>query len=158
MPTPWGRLPVVSIPDLVELKKTNRPADYDVITRLAMIRVGRESRPSPLLLRWALGHVFRVEDILELLLRFGTRIARVESPEMEWIQRWEDLLRRGKRLTPSDLDVGARKLGVKAQRLQARGRRYWLLRIDELRRLRSEGRLLAEGLPVSRSIASDDAR
>lgn len=63
MRTPWGRLPVVSIPDLVELKKTNRPADYDVITRLAMIRVGREDSPGPALLRWALANLFRIRGV-----------------------------------------------------------------------------------------------
>jgi hypothetical protein len=157
MPTPWGRLPVVSIRDLVELKKTNRPADYDVITRLAMIRVAREDSPGTGLLRWALSHLFRVEDVLELLLRFGKRMESGNPPGMSWVRRWRGLLGRGERPDVPEIDAAARKLGAKAQRLQAQGRRYWIVRIDELRRLRSEGRLLREGHRVTRAIASIDA-
>ena len=150
MPTPWGRLPVVSIPDLVELKKTNRPADYDVITRLAMIRLGQEDKPSPALLRWTLDHLFRVEDLLEVLLRFGEG---APPPGMAWIRAWQAVLRRGGRPTAPHVDAAARRLGAKAQKLQARGRRYWIPLIDELRRLRSGGLLLPEGARVTRSAA-----
>lgn len=152
MPTPWGELPVVSIPDLVELKKTNRPADYDVITRLSMIRLGQVEAPRPALLRWALGHVFRVEDLLEVLLRFGNQVGPI-PPGMSWIRDWKARLIRGDRPTPTQIDAVARKLGAKAQRLQALGRRYWLPLIDELRRLRSEGRLLPEAARVTRTLA-----
>lgn len=63
MVTPWGTLPVVSLEDLVELKKTNRPSDYEVISRLVLIRLSREPRPGPRLLAWALRNVFRPEDL-----------------------------------------------------------------------------------------------
>ena len=53
MDTPWGRLAVVSLEDLVELKKTNRPSDYEVITRLVMVRLGREPSPASAMLAWA---------------------------------------------------------------------------------------------------------
>lgn len=156
MRTPWGRLPVVSIADLVELKKTNRPADYDVITRLAMIRVGREDRPGPGLLRWALDHLFRVEDVLEILLRFWRRMEGAVPPGMGWIRRWMDLLSRGGRPNPMEVDAAAGRLGAKAQRLQARGRRHWLPRIEDLRRLRAEGGLLSEGAPVTQAVAPEE--
>lgn len=150
--TPWGALPVVSIPDLVELKKTNRPADYEVITRLAMIRAGQEARPSPRLLKWALDHLFRVEDVAEFLARFGGRLGRNLPPGMGWVRRWIAALRRGRRLTMAEMDRAARALGAKAGRLQARGRRYWIPRLEELRVLRAEGGLIPEGTPVSRAI------
>jgi hypothetical protein len=158
MPTPWGRLPVVSIPDLVELKKTNRPADYDVITRLALIRIGREDRPSPGVLRWAIENLFRVEDVLEFLRRFGNGLGRIAPRGMRWTQHWMMLLDRDKRPSARQIDRAARELGAKAQKHQALGRRYWLVRIEELRRLRSEGRLLPEGTPVTRTTALGAAR
>lgn len=154
MPTPWSPLPVVSIPDLVEMKKTNRPADYDVITRLALIRVGQARRPSMTLLGWALDHLFRVEDVLEFIRRFGSSRG-LDSPRgMTWTRRWRALLARGEQPSVAEVDRAARAIGAKAQRLQASGRRYWLVRIEELRRLRSEGGLLPEGTPVTRQLAS----
>jgi len=154
MPTPWSRLPVVSIPDLVEMKKTNRPADYDVISRLALIRVGQADRPSPAVLGWALDHLFRVEDVLEFLRRFGMRRGLGTPRGMAWLRRWRGLLARGKQPSRAEVDRAARALGEKAQKLQAAGRRYWLVRIEELRRLRSGGGLLPEGIPVTREISS----
>jgi hypothetical protein len=158
IPTPWGTLPVVSIPDLVELKKTNRPADYDVITRLALIRVGSQNRPSRTVLYWALDNLFRVEDVLEFLRRFE-KFQNLPAPKgMDWTRRWRTIVSRGERPSAADVDRAARTLGAKAQKLQALGRRYWLVRIEELRRLRSEGRLLPEGTPVTRAITSVASR
>ncbi len=39
MKTPLGEMPVVAIVDLVELKKTRRLGDYEVISRLAVARL-----------------------------------------------------------------------------------------------------------------------
>jgi hypothetical protein len=135
--TPWGVLPVVSIADLVELKKTNRPADYDVITRLARIRLSREASPRPATLRWTLDHLFRVEDLMEVVQQYGVRLRSLPAG-MAWLRK----------LRVSDVDAAARRLGDKAQRLQSEGRQYWIPLLEELRRLRSEGRLLPEGARV----------
>ncbi|MBI2901578.1 MAG: hypothetical protein HYY17_15450 [Planctomycetes bacterium] len=51
LPTPWGRLPVVSIEDLVELKKTRRLSDYEVISNLVRSRVDGAPRRTRSLLR-----------------------------------------------------------------------------------------------------------
>lgn len=143
MATPWGRLPVVSIPELVELKKTNRPADYDVITRLALIHLTRVKSPSPRQLRWTLERTClnssvdseQSEEFPPLRDRFFRReLGRGESPRDE------------------DIDRAAGALGARAQKLQALGRRYWAPRIEELRALRSEGRLIPEGTPVTRAL------
>jgi hypothetical protein len=40
MKTPWGVLKVVSVEDMIELKKANRAGDYEVISRLVRIRLG----------------------------------------------------------------------------------------------------------------------
>jgi hypothetical protein len=144
MATPWGRLPVVSIGDLVELKKTNRPTDYDVITRLAMIRAG--ARPGRALLRWAASNVFRAEDLWELVRRFPA------------VGAFGPAARAERSPTASEMDAVARRLAARAQALQARGRRYWLPRIDELRRMRSDGVLLTEGAPVTRAVMESGGR
>lgn len=155
MQTPWGKLSVVSIPNLVDLKKTNRPSDYDVITRLALIRVGRIARPSLALLRWTLDHLFRVEDVLEFLQHISSQQLGPAIPQgMGWTRRWMELLRDGQQPSIQEVDHAARKLGNKAQKLQSLGRRYWVTRIEDLRHLRSRGQLLPEGTPVTPAIMS----
>lgn len=137
--TPWGRIPVVGIEDLVELKKTNRPADYDVITRLAVLRVARSTSPS--VLKWAAANIFRVEDLWGLVETHGIRGVSADPAVRA--------LRRAEALGPQT-EAAARILAVRAQRLQEEGRRYWLPRIAELRELRASGGLIEEG----RSVAS----
>jgi hypothetical protein len=135
--TPWGTLRSVAIEDLVELKKTNRPADYDVITRLALLRAGRDKEPSSSRLRWCVRNIFRVEDLAALVREFGPRCGSDRAVR--------HLLK-----NPSKgVEAAAALLAEKAHRLQQAGRRYWLPRIAELRRLRAAGGLLREGLPVA---------
>ncbi|MFN3485387.1 MAG: hypothetical protein ACK44W_07895 [Planctomycetota bacterium] len=76
---------------------------------------------------------------------------------MGWIRRWKALLKRGRQPAAAEMDRAARLLGSKAQRLQALGRRTWIPCLEELRFLRSEGRWLAEGTPVSRAILGEAA-
>lgn len=110
-------MPFVAIEDLVEMKKTNRPGDYEVISSLAKIRLAQASRPSAALVRWALDHCFRSEDYSAILAAHGLR-------------------RQG------GLD---RRLEKRMAILMARGRRYWLPLIHELKGLRRRGLLWPEG-------------
>jgi hypothetical protein len=154
--SPWGRIPVVSIEDLVELKKTNRPADYEVITRLALIRLAREPRPSPTTLEWALRNMYQAEELWKAIEAHGPRIRAsilARSPAARLLHAsW-------KADRPPSLGVLARAARLLAKTAQAhldRGRAYWLPILDELRRMRSDGVLLCEGtlvqdIPVPRS-------
>lgn len=78
--TPWGRLPVVAIPELVESKKTNRPGDDDVILRRARLRLASLPSPHASRLRWALDSVFRAEDVHAIARSHAARLARDEAP------------------------------------------------------------------------------
>jgi len=140
MRTPWGPLPVVAIEDLVELKKTNRAADYDVITRLALIRLSHERAPSTRLLAWVVENVFRAEDLLDVVQRWG-RLVPADDAAVR-------VLRRVGSPAAAGVDRAARHIARRAQRLQERGRAYWLPRIDELREWRRRGSLIPEGLPA----------
>ena len=123
METEWGRIPVVSIEDLVALKLTRRLSDYEVVSNLVQLRLKEEARPSPSLLRWAARYSFRAEDRAAILRALG------QSPSVP----------------------GCRKaILAEIARLQARDARYWRVRIAELRRLRRTGALLVQGMPVSR--------
>lgn len=146
MATPWGMIPVVCIEDLVEIKKTNRPSDYEVITRLAMIRLGRESAPGPRLLDWGLRNAFRVEDLWAMIERYGSRAAPAGMPAPARAL-WR-ILSAGREPLEREILTASRKLAREALRLQERGRAYWIPRLRELRRMRAEGLLLPEGAMV----------
>ncbi len=121
MDTDWGRVPVVSIEDLIHLKMTRRLVDYEVISNLTQARVSAETAPRPALLRWAAKLSFRAEDRVAFLARLGRR----------------------KGLEPCRREIAREIAG-----LQERDVRYWRRHIAELRHLRKTGGLLAEGMPV----------
>lgn len=113
----WGRVPVVAIEDLVEMKKTKRLSDYEVITNLAQIRV--DGAPGdPGVVAWAAKNCFRAEDRLALLEGLGKK-TNIESC--------------GKRI--------AREIRI----MQRRDAEYWARRVSALRRLRKAGLLETEG-------------
>lgn len=58
--TDWGTLPTVGIRDLIELKKTQRLADYPVISALTLRLLEEATSPSDML-SWAARNLFTVE-------------------------------------------------------------------------------------------------
>lgn len=123
MPTSWGRIPVVSIEDLIALKLTRRLSDYEVISNLVRVRLAEEVPPTRALLRWAIAHSFRAEDRGELARQLG-----IPAPAEGWHHR----------------------ILAEISRLQSRDSAYWRRVIGDLRRLRRGKRLLPEGTLVSR--------
>jgi hypothetical protein len=127
---PIGPVRVVGVRDLVELKKTQRFADYDVISNLASAVLRDPSAPRREI-TWAARNSFRAEDRAALLARLG-------RPRTEADCRAAILA-----------EVG---------RLQSRDARYWRRIVADLRRLRRAGRLLEEGTPVADLVGGRGAR
>lgn len=123
--TDWGLLPVVHPMDLVEIKKTRRLADYDIITNLVLLYLAEKLKPGKAVVRWAVKNCFRPEERASMLARLGRR-RTVEQCVKDIVKEVADL--------------------------QAQDRTYWSAIIDELRDMRRDGRLLPDGLPVSRLI------
>jgi len=121
--TPWGRIPVVSIPDLVALKRTRRLSDYEVISNLVSIELAEAGEATRELWRWAYRNSYRVEDRLAIGRRIGIRLPRATL---------------------------RRQILAEVARLQSRDTAYWRGIIADLRRLRGAHRLLVEGAPVAR--------
>lgn len=144
--TPWGRLPVVSIEDLVEIKKTNRPADYDVITRLALLRLRQRRGLDPAVVRWALPNLFQSEALWEAV----RESAPEEVARFPAARRFYRIWRDHREPSPDDFARVDRILMRAARALMDAGRRYWTPRLEELRRWRRRGKLLEEGTPVAR--------
>ena len=122
VPTPWGRIQVIAIPDLIALKRTRRLSYYEVISNLVQVRLAAERDPTPEIWRWAYRNSYRVEDRLAIARRIGVR----RSPAG---------LRRG--------------ILAEVARLQADDAAYWRGIIADLRRLHRRRRLLADGTPVA---------
>jgi hypothetical protein len=121
MKTGWGVLPVVSIEDLVALKKTRRLYDYEVISNLVQLRMAQSDPPSRSLLAWAFRETFRAEDRAEFARQLGRSVSVAQC---------------------------RRHIAREIQRDQGRDVTYWRPIIRELRELRRLGRLLAQGSPV----------
>jgi hypothetical protein len=126
METPIGPLDVVSLEDLVELKKTRRLADYEVITNLVAIHLREKKSPSRTLLGWAERNSFRATDRTIYARMLGRRRSEADSQKL--------LLR-------------------EITRLQRRDTRHWSRVVADLRRMRTRGELLPEGTPVRELIA-----
>jgi hypothetical protein len=122
MKTDWGVLPVVSIEDLIALKKTRRLYDYDVISNLLQIRLAQSVRPSRLLLRWAMRESFRAED----------RVGFAEQL--------------GRRMTDSE---ARRQVAREIPKWQEKDVAYWRPIVRELRELRGRDLLLPQGSKVA---------
>lgn len=147
--TPWGVLRVVAPPDLAEMKKTNRPADYEVISRLARIRLAEEVAPGIRLLAWALENSFRAEDVAAIWDEYaGDRLAEAARrvPDFATIL---GALRVDKAIPSAHLERVAGRIARRMTRLLRLGREYWIPRIRELRTLRARGGLIPEGTLVA---------
>jgi hypothetical protein len=126
MATGMGRLPIVSIEDLVALKLTRRLSDYEVISNLVLLRLDEEAAPDRAILKWAARHSFRAEDRRDILRRLGATCTLAQC---------------------------RRRIAAEVVALQARDTAYWRRRIGVLRRLRQADRLLPQGVPVARLVA-----
>jgi hypothetical protein len=121
MDGPYGPVSVVSVPDLVELKKTQRFLDYDVISNLSAKVAGQGEIPARIL-RWAARNSFRPADRAAVLSRLGEHLSESRCRA--------DILR----------EVG---------KFQIRDAAYWLRIGRDLRCLRREGRLIPVGTSVA---------
>lgn len=117
MKSDWGSVPVVSIEDLVEMKKTKRLSDYEVISNLAQIRL-TEAPEDRVVQRWAAKNSYRPEDRREIFSKLGRNLS---------------------------LEICRRRISREIAVLQKRDARYWNARIRALRRLRRNGSLMPEG-------------
>jgi hypothetical protein len=121
MKTGWGELSVVSIEDLIALKKTRRLYDYEVISNLVQIRLEQSRHPSRKLLEWAVRESCRAEDRAEFARRLGRTLT----------------------VSRCRRDI-ARELPLAQERDVA----YWRPILRDLRELRRRGLLLPQGSPL----------
>lgn len=139
----WGMLPTVSIEDLIEIKKTQRLDDYPVVSRLVLSGLEGGSPPGKPRIEWALENLFTLESLSEFLRRFVDRQTETVLPQR---------LRTYRAALLEDHEVGddleasiASDLSRRILDCQQADRQYWRPIIEDLRRLRREGRLVRAG-------------
>lgn len=147
--TPWGILPVVGIPDLVELKKTQRLEDYPVISRLVLrycddpdINLDRRQT------HWAINHLFSLSSLGEFCQRHPKIIRRLDSKDMAVFRTWAFLIQRQKEHDAVLEQRIERQILRRIAVCQQSDRLYWRKIITELKQLRTQGLLLREGQKV----------
>lgn len=148
IPTVWGKLLVVAPEDLVLLKRTNRPADYEAISNLVRLRVSEDN--SPRTLYWGLNNTFDITDLVDYVAK-GVGILK-RWPPRSAVQRLLPMSSRRSRLPDAKIHAAARDLAIEMGELQEAGRRYWKPVIAELKQLQRSRRLIPEGTPVTNMV------
>lgn len=145
--THWGLLRTVGIRELVELKKTQRPRDYPIISRLALAFM-QERAPawSNSELEWARDHVFGIPEFTRLATEYPA-IQRALEPASV-LQRAAERLQKSGQLDPPLEDQLDEWFELRMAPLRRADRQFWRSVIQELRELREQGKLMSEGAPV----------
>jgi hypothetical protein len=146
METDWGRLTVIGLKDLVELKKTQRLEDYPIISNLALAWFAQpECRSTPNDLSWALENLFTLSALRLFHEAHPQAVEMVVAPVPEKVVLLVQEFASG--ADPSEAlenDVSS-MLQERIAALQQADRRHWRTIIAELRQLRAVGRLMTEG-------------
>lgn len=144
-PTDWGTLPTVGIRDLIGLKKTQRLADYPIVSALSL-RLLEESAPSAETIAWAARNLFTVETFFSFNERYPAWVE--SSPEDAPPSLAQVAGRALEDISDEIVAQATRWMAAAMARHQRADRQHWRRIIAQLRELRSNGGLMDEGAPV----------
>lgn len=144
--TEWGALSTVGIVDLVELKKTQRPRDYPIISRLALAFLEHRGKAATGEdHRWAIANMFSLAEFTRLVREYPEVVPEIDE---DVLRRATECVLRDDELAVEVEDEVVDFFDAKAAPLRKADRRFWRKVIDELRQLRSNGKLMRVGQPV----------
>ena len=143
--TDWGKLPTVGIRDLIEIKKTQRLADYPIVTALTL-RLLETSNVSAETLGWAVVNLFTTESFFSFNERYPPWIesAPKDMPQSLTQNPGKPI----EDISEAIVDEAVGWMATAMARHQRADRRYWRPIIDQLRKLRTDRTLMAEGAPI----------
>lgn len=151
--TDWGRLPVLGIRELAEIKKTRRLEDYAVISNL--VRIQYENLCSKEInskdWKWILTNSFEVEDILHYLS--SHRPARIIGKPLSrpcislCLKALNNPKHKEKYIEPA-----SKEIALEIEALRKKDRKYWEPIISQLRGMNSKRQLLIQGSNPSGSV------
>jgi hypothetical protein len=144
--TEWGKIPVIGLRDLVEVKKTQRIEDYSIISRLAVEWLDRaECGKSDADFQWALDNIFTLEQLDIFTRHWGDRLFEI-APEP--LQKYVRCVASGDQ-PPAEFEGEISAwMQNRMQKLQQADRLYWREIVADLRRLKAANQLLTVGAVV----------
>jgi hypothetical protein len=145
----WGRLHVIGLKDLVELKKTQRLEDYPVISKLALAWLDQPGcKREPDDFAWSVSNIFTVTELRVFFHEHSAalRLAGYDlpSPIREFARQ---LVATGDVAEEVVVRV-SEFMQLQIARLQQADRNHWRDIVAELKSLRESGGLQAEGNAV----------
>ncbi len=147
--TRWGNLHTVGIKELVELKKTQRPKDYPIISRLALAWLDeRAAHPTLEDLSWVFENLFSLPELLRLCIDHPVHVRTLLPAVPEPLVRAAARMLAEGRLEPALEDELEEYLDQRILPLRRADRHFWRAVIDSLRELRARGELMPEGALV----------
>jgi hypothetical protein len=147
--TRWGVLHTVGIKELVELKKTQRPRDYPIISRLALTWLDeRAANYSAEDLTWVLENLFSLPELTRSFMDHPELCQSLPPATPELIVRTAEAVTRNGCLEQSLEDELEDWLDQRTASLRRADRHFWRTVIEALRGLRARGELMPEGSPV----------
>ncbi len=147
--TRWGVLPTIGIKDLVEIKKTQRPRDYPIISRLALAWLDeRSANCSADDLEWALDNLFSLPELVRLFIEHPDLAAVLPPSTPDLVVSAAVQLRAHGQLQQTLEDDLEDWFDQKMAPIRRSDRHFWRTVIETLRQLRARGELMTEGAPV----------
>ena len=147
--TAWGKLHTVGIPDLVELKKTQRPRDYPIISRLALAWIDeRGADCSSEDLKWALDNIFSLPELVRLFANHPELSRSFPRDTPDLVVQAATQIEQSGALDETLEDKIEQWMDDRVAPLRRADRHFWRPVIEALRILRSQGVLETEGTPV----------
>jgi hypothetical protein len=148
MESAWGRLPTVSLKDLVEIKKTQRIEDYPIISNLAVAWFEQpECVASSTEWEWACHNIFTI-DRLRSLFEQQPGAIDAASKAVPALREFAQRVTAGGEVPLETEDNLSSWFQERIQAFQRADRGYWRAIIEELRGMRAQGELMQEGEPV----------
>jgi hypothetical protein len=142
--TTFGLLHTIGIPELIELKKTQRPRDYPIISRLALAWLDERADPSSSELSWVLANIFSLPELTRFLSsRPNLRALPTDTPEL--VRRAAEQFESHGSLEQTLEDELEDWFDQRVAPLRRADRHFWRSVIDALRTLRAHGELMPEG-------------
>lgn len=144
--TEWGKIPVMGLRDLVEIKKTRRLADYTIISNLVQNEYERIclDKIKDADWKWLLSNSFEVEDIIYYLERHkkARRLGRVLPRKclVYCLKLINDQERSEKNIFSA-----SKEISLEIEKLRQADRIYWQQIINELKELKRCKKLLDLG-------------
>ena|ERR1051326_3053593 len=142
----WGRLHVIGIRGLVELKKTQRLEDYPVIGKLALAWLDQPGcKRESVDLAWALDNIFTVPEMSQFLREHSSSLNLTAQNAPTGVREFGRQLLTSGEVSEEVIDQVNRGLQQRIALLQQADRQHWRGIITELKSLRQSGQLMADG-------------